>query len=84
MMHQQPYKTISPFTIPTNDQLKHSIYTVFDHYDSNHDGYLDETEIKKLMTDEFHRLGLPPSSIEAALTHVSLIDANGDRVLSKD
>lgn len=69
---------------PTDDQLRQAIDAIFNKYDTDHSGTLEQNEIFQLINDAFKSLGRNREvSVQEVNQFISAIDKNGDGKIAK-
>lgn len=70
---------------PTDDQLKQAIDAIFNKYDVDRSGTLEDNEIFSLINDAFKSLGRNKQvSQQQVRQFVAAIDKNGDGKIAKE
>jgi hypothetical protein len=70
---------------PTDAQLQKAINTVFDNYDVDKSGTLEYSEVRKLITDAFGKLGQPREVTDDDVKKFGqAVDKNSDGKISRE
>jgi Ca2+-binding EF-hand superfamily protein len=71
--------------VPSEQQIRQAIDTIFRKYDIDKSGTLDFTEVKTVVNDAFRNSGCPRNITEEDIKKfVSSVDANSDGSISQE